>query len=202
LLCRPIFHYSPFSISQPEFYLEIYLFLGFFGFLHIINLLKCAVLVIISGIIMCQKNAPEVYQPREPEKSPFFQLVSSYFDKFERIYPEKYQKTYGFWRPVIRRSIDKFIKCGDLKEGFARVKCTACNKEMFVPFSCRQRCCCPSCHQKRVLLLAYHLGDELEHYVHFCLFFPESRSRLILLGIWNQSAFGGLPEFLSVNNGG
>jgi hypothetical protein len=93
--------------------------------------------------------------------SPFFKLVSSHFDEFERAYPEKFQKTYGFWRPVIRRSIDKFIKCGDLREGFARVKCTACNKEMFVPFSCRQRCCCPSCHQKRVLLLAYHLGDEV-----------------------------------------
>src|SRR5210317_913991 len=89
---------------------------------------------------MCQKNAPEVYHPREPEKSPFFHLVSRYFNDFERIYPEKYQKTYGYWRPVIRRSIDKFIKCGDLREGFARVKCTACNKEMFVPLECSSYC--------------------------------------------------------------
>lgn len=110
---------------------------------------------------MCHSASKKVYSPREPEKSPFFQIVSKYFDEFERIYSEKYQKTYGFWRPVIRRSIDKFIKCGDLREGFARVKCTSCDKEMFVPFSCRQRCCCPSCHQKRVLLLAYHLGDEV-----------------------------------------
>jgi len=41
---------------------------------------------------------------------------------FERAYPDLFQSRYGFWRPVIRRAVDKFLKCGDLKEGFARVR--------------------------------------------------------------------------------
>ena len=67
----------------------------------------------------------------------------------------------GYWRPVIRSSIDKFLKCGDLKEGFARVRCKDCGEEFFVAFSCRQRSCCPSCDRKRSLLLAHRLKDEV-----------------------------------------
>jgi len=101
------------------------------------------------------------YRPRNPEQSPFYKIVNEYFDEFERIYPEKYEKTHGFWRPIIRSSIEQFLKCGDLKEGFARVKCKKCGKEMFVALSCRQRCSCPSCHQKRSLTLAYHLNEDV-----------------------------------------
>jgi hypothetical protein len=62
---------------------------------------------------------------------------------------------------VIRSSIDKFLKCGDLKEGFARVKCKDCGEEFFVAFSCRQRSCCPSYDQKRALLLGHRLKVEV-----------------------------------------
>lgn len=101
------------------------------------------------------------YRPRDHEASPFFKIVRDRFNEFERVYPEQYQERYGYWRPVIRSSIDKFLKCGDLKEGFARVRCPDCKEEFFVAFSCRQRSCCPSCDQKRSLLLAYRLKDEV-----------------------------------------
>ncbi len=101
------------------------------------------------------------YRPRNPSASPFFRIVQQYFDDFEKVYPERYEKKYGFWRKVIRSSIDKFLKCGDLKEGFARVKCKNCGEEFFVGFSCRQRSCCPSCDQKRSLLLAHRLKEEV-----------------------------------------
>ncbi|MGI6416094.1 MAG: transposase zinc-binding domain-containing protein [Thermoguttaceae bacterium] len=39
------------------------------------------------------------------------------------------------------------MKCGDPQEGFARVRCPDCKHEMFVAYSCQQRCRCPSCHQ-------------------------------------------------------
>ncbi len=119
--------------------------------------------------------------------------MSQYFEEFERVYPAKYQKTHGFWRPVIRRSIDRFIKCGDLKEGFARVKCTACNKEG-VPFSCRQRCCCPSCHQKRVLLLAFHLGEDVIAPVAHRQFVFTIPKRFRIYFRFNRSLLGGLSK--------
>jgi hypothetical protein len=50
------------------------------------------------------------YRARDPEFSPFFQLLRDRFDEFERVYPERYQKTYGYWRPIIRTSITKFCK--------------------------------------------------------------------------------------------
>ena len=41
------------------------------------------------------------------------------------------------------------------------MRCPDCKEEFFVAFSCRQRSCCPSCDQKRSLLLAYRLKDEV-----------------------------------------
>ena len=44
---------------------------------------------------------------------------------------------------------------------FARVRCRKCKHEMFVAYSCKQRCTCPSCHQKRTLLTALHVAEEV-----------------------------------------
>jgi predicted RNA-binding Zn-ribbon protein involved in translation (DUF1610 family) len=98
-----------------------------------------------------QPKIGKFYRPRDHEASPFFKIVRDHFDEFERVYPERYQQRYGYWRPVVRSSIDKFLKCGDLKEGFARVRCPDCGKELFLAYSCRQRGACPSCDQKRSL---------------------------------------------------
>ena len=59
------------------------------------------------------------YRPRNHAASPFFKVVRDYFDTFEKVYTEEYQAQYGYWRPVIRTSIDKFLKCGDVKEGLS-----------------------------------------------------------------------------------
>ena len=83
--------------------------------------------------------------------------------KMPSAYSERYEKRYGFWRPVIGDVVRKFLRCGDLHFGFARLRCSGseCAHEMFVPFSCRQRCLCPSCHQKRALLLADRIAHQI-----------------------------------------
>ena len=111
--------------------------------------------------LACPSHKTEFYQPRNPQESPFYQLVEQYYDEFERVYPERYQQKYGFWRPVIGDAVAKFLKCGDVQEGFARVRCPDCTHEFFVAFSCRQRCFCPSCHQKRSLMTAIHIADDV-----------------------------------------
>ena len=40
-------------------------------------------------------------------------------------------------------------------------RCPDCKHEMFVAFSCKRRCTCPSCHQKRTLLTSLHVADEV-----------------------------------------
>ena len=51
----------------------------------------------------------------------------------------------------VRNALRKYLDCGILAKGFARVRCPKCREEFFVPFSCRVRCFCPSCHEKRAL---------------------------------------------------
>ncbi|MDH7502783.1 MAG: transposase zinc-binding domain-containing protein, partial [Verrucomicrobiota bacterium] len=113
------------------------------------------------------KEAGGVYRPRHPQESPFYQLVERFYPKFEAVYEERYQERYGFWRPIIGTVVRKFLECGDLKHGFARVRCPKCGEEFFVPFSCRGRCFCPSCHEKRALekagWVAEHVCAEVPH---------------------------------------
>lgn len=47
--------------------------------------------------------------------------------------------------------IYKYLDCGDLHLGFARVRCEECGHEYLLAFSCKRRQFCPSCHQKRVV---------------------------------------------------
>jgi hypothetical protein len=102
-----------------------------------------------------------LYQPRDPQASDLWQLLDQHFDSFRQAYDERYQAKYGFWRPVIDRSVAAFLKCGDLQQGFARIRCPDCHHEMFVAFSCKQRCTCPSCHQKRALRTALHVAQDV-----------------------------------------
>lgn len=111
-------------------------------------------------VCLSQKPTP-VYRPRRPRQSPLYRTIERYFPEFERIYDERYAKLYGPWRPIIGEVVRKFLRCGDLHFGFARVRCPDCHHEMFVPFSCQQRCLCPSCHQKRSLLLAERMAQSI-----------------------------------------
>ena len=51
--------------------------------------------------LACQRLDTEFYQPRKPQESPFYQLVEQYYDEFERVYPERYQKKYGLPFPAV-----------------------------------------------------------------------------------------------------
>ncbi len=76
-------------------------------------------------------------------------------------YEERFAATYGDWRPVVREVADKFLACGVLEHGFARVRCDACAHEYLLAFSCKARYFCPSCHAKRLALWTLWLEDSL-----------------------------------------
>ncbi len=105
-----------------------------------------------------QPDASSVYRPRA---SPLYRIVERHYPDFQRVYRERYQKRYGTWRPIIGEAVRKFLRCGDLHFGFARLRCPDCHREMMVAFSCRQRCICPSCHQKRALVLALQMAEDV-----------------------------------------
>jgi len=74
----------------------------------------------------CPKPLP-LYRPRDPRASDLWRLLDQHFETFRQVYDERYQAKYGFWRPVLDRSVAAFLKCGDLAEGFARVRCPDCH---------------------------------------------------------------------------
>ena len=81
----------------------------------------------------------EAYHVRDPRKNQYYQCVEANFEELERVWEECYQNRYGYWRSHISDVIYKYLDCGDLHMGFARVKCNDCNHEYLVPFSCKRR---------------------------------------------------------------
>jgi len=140
------------------------------------------------------KEAGGVYRPRQPQQSSFYQLVERFYPELEKVYSERYQERYGFWRTIMATAVAKFLECGDLKHGFARVRCPRCQHEMFVAFSCRGRCVCPSCHEKRALekaaWVAEHVCADVAHR-QFVFTIPK---RLRLYFRYDRSLLGGLCQ--------
>src|SRR3990167_5469115 len=68
-----------------------------------------------------------LYKPRRPKTSPLYQSISGHFSEFESVYEERYRKRYGVLRDVVREMVYKYLGCGDLKKGFARIKCKSCH---------------------------------------------------------------------------
>jgi len=55
----------------------------------------------------------------------------------------------------------RYLTCGILAFGFARARCTDCGQERLVAFSCKARCVCPSCTNRRMAEVAAHLSDSV-----------------------------------------
>jgi len=63
-----------------------------------------------------------VYRPRNPQSSDYYRCVEDNFETFVQIYDEHFSRQYGFWRPYIEQVIYRYLDCGNLHNGFARVK--------------------------------------------------------------------------------
>ena len=88
------------------------------------------------------------YRTRNPRLSPLWQCAQRHQGTFVDSYPDTYEAKYGPLRPVVAEVLEKFIHCGTLERGFARVRCDECRHEYLLAFSCKGRWFCPSCHQR------------------------------------------------------
>jgi hypothetical protein len=52
---------------------------------------------------------------------------------------DRYAQRYGFWRAYVTDVIYRYLECGDLHFGFARVKCQDCGHEYLLAYSCKRR---------------------------------------------------------------
>ncbi|TRZ84313.1 IS91 family transposase, partial [bacterium] len=89
-----------------------------------------------------------VYRPRHPEQTVLYRVLSHHFERFLAEYEDRFEREYGFFRPIVKEVVEKYLDCGNPKCGFARIRCPDCAEERLVMFSCRTRGFCPSCHAK------------------------------------------------------
>ena len=85
-------------------------------------------------LFMLGDGLMQVYRARNPRKSPLWQCAHRHYEEFEEVYPEQYQPRYGLLRPVIPQVVHKFLECGNLERGFARVRCDHCEHEYLLAF--------------------------------------------------------------------
>jgi ribosomal protein S27E len=91
-----------------------------------------------------------VYRARHPERTVLYRVLFHQFDRFLTEYESRFEREYGYFRPIVKEVVEKYLDCGNPRCGFARIRCPDCAEERLVMFSCRTRGFCPSCHAKRV----------------------------------------------------
>ncbi|MBN1474488.1 MAG: transposase zinc-binding domain-containing protein [Syntrophaceae bacterium] len=90
----------------------------------------------------------QIYRPLSPQATDYYQCVEDHLhESLIQGYEERFELIYGFFRPNLRNVLD----CGNLRNGFARVKYGDCNHEYLLAFSCKRYHFYPSCHQKLVV---------------------------------------------------
>lgn len=113
----------------------------------------------------------QTYRARNPRRSPLWQCAHRHFATFVESYPRDHQPRLGPLRSVIPQVVHKFLDCGNLDRGFARLRCDHCRHEYLLAYSCKSRWFCPSCHQKNVQTTAAFLTARVlgpvphRHYV-------------------------------------
>lgn len=93
--------------------------------------------------------------------SPLFRVLFDHYEAFVRCYPSRFQGLFGLFRSIVDATVDRFQICGDPREGVAVYRCDRCHHQLTVPFSCKTRLFCPSCHSKRVVLWGEDILDHL-----------------------------------------
>lgn len=101
------------------------------------------------------------YTPRRFDQNPLFQVAYHHFEEFQECYHRDYSERCGAFREIITHTVQRFLLCGDPREGIARYECPRCNRSLFVPFSCKTRLFCPSCHEKKILLWVEEIQESL-----------------------------------------
>jgi hypothetical protein len=59
-----------------------------------------------------------VYRPRHPERTVLYRVLFHYFDRFLAEYEGRFEKEYGYFRPIIKEVVERYLDCGNPRCGF------------------------------------------------------------------------------------
>jgi hypothetical protein len=134
------------------------------------------------------------YAPRRPQASPLYRLLADHFETLTRVHEERYEPTHGPLRAVVAEVVGRFLDCGLLEHGFARVRCAACRAEFLVASRCKGRGFCPSCQARRLAEWSLWLDEALlaaGPHRHVVLTIPK---RLRAYFLYDRRRFGLLSQ--------
>jgi len=103
---------------------------------------------------------PSSYRRREPEGTVLHAAVREHLATFLVEAEERSPTGLGMPR-FVREEFERYLRCGILAHGFARVHCGACGHDLLVAFSCKNRGICPSCSARRMHDTAMHLTERV-----------------------------------------
>ena len=126
---------------------------------------------------------PSLYCPRNVRATALYQLLESYYEQVKALWEDRFEKKYGFWRGFVDSVVARYLDCGTVEAGFARLRCEACGSERLLTLSCKQRGICPSCDAKR----AAQLQRVLEDRAHGDTLRADLQQGLPTLPTWMQS---------------
>jgi hypothetical protein len=70
-----------------------------------------------------------IYRPRHPERTILYRVLFHHFDRFLTEYESRFEREYGFFRPIIKDVVERYLDCGNPRCGFARIRCPDCGEE-------------------------------------------------------------------------
>jgi hypothetical protein len=118
--------------------------------------------VAVQLALSLDATPPGTYRQRGT--SSLQRLFRAHFPELVARYESEFATQLGKFRlERITKAVQRFLACGDYRRGIARIKCTNpdCGLEYFRPFSCSVFHLCPSCSQKRTLLLGEYMNERL-----------------------------------------
>jgi len=111
-----------------------------------------------EAISTSAKMAP--YRQRRPEKTILHRVVRTHLETFLA----RARETCLDDDPIpahVEQAFRKYLSCGVLSHGFARIRCESCGHDYLLAFSCKQKAFCPSCSGRRMVETAAHLVDNV-----------------------------------------
>ena len=104
------------------------------------------------------------YRPRSASND-LKEIVEDSLEELFGVWDQRFRVSHGPLPQRVRVLLERFLRCGDLHFGFLRLRCPNpdCPEktQLLVPTSCKVRGLCPSCGQKRALLWAERMVEEV-----------------------------------------
>lgn len=103
-----------------------------------------------------QLKARKVYQPRRVQRTTLYQVLQIHFEAWlvQAHAIDAVPKH-------VERDYRRYLECGILAYGFARVKCQSCEHDFLLAFSCKGQGICPSCNTKHMAATAMQLVENV-----------------------------------------